>query len=63
MGSEKQRSSIDVVARVVGRVQETWAEGKLEDMLLMDIKDTFTHVSQKSLLRTIADIRADSDHM
>lgn len=43
----QQRSTIDVVTRVTRKVQETWREGKLVGLLLMGIKSTAKHASQK----------------
>lgn len=48
-----------MVAQVVGRVQEAWAEGKLADMRLMEVKGAFDHVSRTSLLQTLEGIGAD----
>lgn len=38
MGSRRQKSFIDAVARVISRVQVTWREEKLTDMLLINVK-------------------------
>lgn len=61
MTFRRQRSIIDAVPRVVGRVQESWTERKLADMLLMDIKGAFDDVSRNCLLCTMDGIGADGD--
>lgn len=63
MGFKRRRTAIYAVARLVGRVQEALAEGRLAGMLLMDIKRAFDHVSQSYLVRTMDDMGADGDLM
>lgn len=42
-------------------MQKVWTERKIADMLLMDVKGKFHHVSQNFLLRAMEDMRADGD--
>lgn len=63
MCSKRQRSGIDVVASVVGRVQESWAEKRLTEILLIDVKDAFDYVSRNFLLPTMEGMSADGDLM
>lgn len=61
MGSWIQRSTIVMAARVDERVQETWTEGKLAGILLIDVKGAFDDVSRNLLLRIIEGIGADRE--
>lgn len=63
IGLTRQRSTIDPVTQVTNRIQEAWAQGKLEGILVMDIKSTFNNVRRNCLLQTIERIDADSDLM
>lgn len=51
MGSRKQRSCIDAVARVVNKVEEAWGRGNIAALLLMDVKGAFDHVRCTTLQR------------
>ena len=44
IGGRKERSAIDMLARLVHTVQEKWEEKKLAAALFMDIKGAFGHV-------------------
>lgn len=61
MGSRKQRSCTDAVARVMNRVEETWNQGKIAGLLLMDVKGAFDHVSRNQLLRRMRDMKVDGN--
>lgn len=61
MGSRKQRSCVDAVARVMNRVEETWNQGKIAGLLLMDVKGAFDHVSRNQLLRSMRDMKIDGN--
>lgn len=43
--SRRMRRAIDVMARVISWVQDTWTEGKIAGMQLMDVKGAFDYVS------------------
>lgn len=45
VGSQRQKNSIDAIARLLNRVQQAWAEGKITGMLLINIKEAFDHIS------------------
>lgn len=51
------------MARVISRVHETWAGEKLADMLLINVKRTFDHVSRNCLLRVMEDMDTNGDLM
>lgn len=59
MRSRRQRSTIETVAKVIQLVQETWAEGKLAEMLFMDVKEAFDYVSRSGLMRKIVALGMD----
>lgn len=61
IGSSKQRSTIDEVTQVVGKLQEALAEGNLAGMLLMDVKGAFDHVSESGLLGTMEAMGTEGD--
>lgn len=61
MGSRKQRISIHGVAPMVGRMKKAWAEGKLTDLLLMNVMSAFDHVSLNRLLQTMEGLVVDGD--
>lgn len=63
MDSLSERSAMDAVMQVLSRVQEAWADDRMTDMLQMDVKGAFNHVSPSYLLRTIEDMDADGDLM
>lgn len=63
MRSKRLSSAIGAVARVISCLQEAWGEGKLADMLLMDIKGAFDHVCRNCLLRSMDDMGVDRDLM
>lgn len=63
IGSRRQRSTIDVAARVVSIIQKSWTKGKMTSMLLIDVKDAFNHVSRNYLLRTMERMNADGNLM
>lgn len=61
MGSRKQRSCIDAVARVMNKVEEIWRRGNIAALLLMDVKGAFDHVSRCGLLHRLVDMGADGN--
>lgn len=61
MRSRRQRSSIDVIARVVDRVHRAWVEGRMAGLLIIDVKGAFGHLSQSCQLRTMEGIEADGN--
>lgn len=63
MDSRRQRSAIDAIAHVVGRVQKACSEEKLASILLRNIKEAFDHVGGNCLLCTLVGMRVDGDHM
>lgn len=63
MSSRRKRSVIDLVTRVFSRVHNTWVEGKLAVILLINVKGAFDHVSRSYLPRTMEDIETDADLM
>lgn len=46
MGFRRQQSKINVVARVIQRVQEASEKGVLAGILLIDVRRTFDHISR-----------------
>lgn len=63
MTSKRERSAIDAMARLISLVQEAREEGKLTEMVLIDIKGAFDKVSRNNLLRTIEGMGNDGDLM
>lgn len=63
MGSRRQRSIIDAIARVVSREHEILGQGMMADMLLIDVKGAFDHVSRGCLLQTMERIDANIDRI
>lgn len=61
ISSQRQQSTRDTIVRVMHRVQDAWAEGKLAGMLLMDVKSTFDHVSRNGLLQKMETVGANGD--
>lgn len=61
MRSQRQRRAIDPVARVTQQIQMAWADGKLADMLLMDVKGAFHHVSKNGLMQKIEMLGVNRD--
>lgn len=61
MGSRKQRSCIDTVARVINRVEQAWDRGNFAALLLTNFKGEFDHVSRNCLLRRLKEIGVDGN--
>lgn len=59
MGFRKQKSIIDAVTRVFNLIQKPCQEGKITDMLLMNVKLAFDYVSRNSLVCTMIGMSAD----
>jgi hypothetical protein len=45
-GCRKRRSAIDVVGRLMKRVEKAWTRGNTAAVLLMDVKGAFPHVAK-----------------
>lgn len=63
MSFRKKRSTIRMVAKMIRRVQQAWAERRLAGILLMDIKGTFYRISINCLLRTVKGMSAGGNLM
>ena len=59
MGSRKNRSCVDAVARVMNQVEESWQRGNVAALLLMDVKGAFDYVSRNHLLRHMKKMGVD----
>ena len=61
IGAQKQQCAIDIIASLVYKVQECWAEKKLVAALFMDIKGVFDHISRTKLVERMIELGIDGD--
>jgi len=55
-GCRKRRSAIDVVGRLMKRVEEAWGRGNTAAVLLMDVKGAFPHVAKGNLIKRMEEM-------
>jgi hypothetical protein len=60
-GCRKRRSAIDVVGRLMKRVEEAWARGNTAAVLLMDVKGAFPHVAKGNLIKRMEEMGFEAD--
>jgi len=60
-GCRKRRSAIDVVGRMMKRVEEAWGRGNTAAVLLMDVKGAFPHVAKGNLIKRMEEMGFEAD--
>jgi hypothetical protein len=60
-GCRKRRSAIDAVGRMVQKVEEAWARGKIASALLIDVKGAFPSVAKGNLIKRMEDMGFEAD--
>lgn len=63
MELRRSKSGIDVMAKVINHLQNVLVEGRLECILLINVKEVFDHVSRNCLLRPVESMGRDRDLM
>jgi len=60
-GCRTRRSAIDVVGRLMKRVEEAWGRGNTAAVLLMDVKRAFPHVVKGNVIKRMEEMGFEAD--
>jgi len=61
LGCRKRRSAIDMVGRLMKRVEEAWKRGNTVAVLLMVVKGAFPHVAKGNLITRMEEMGFEAD--
>lgn len=61
MGSRKQQSAVDAVARLIQRTHDAWKQKQMMGGLFMDVKGAFDHVNPGRLVARMVDLGLDGN--